>query len=97
MADPSSPKSEPEIDWNRARVMLRARISSLLGRSDPVTEDLTQEALVDLLRVVRREGWRGSDGLLTVIAQTGHAPNGFVPHARVEVDDDTITAHVDVA
>ena len=70
MADPSSPKSEPEIDWNRARVMLRARISSLLGRSDPATEDLTQEALVDLLRVVRREGWRGSDGLLTVIARS---------------------------
>lgn len=71
MADHPSPGAEPTIDWVQARALLRSRIARQLGTAhDPQIDDLTQEALIDLLRVVRRDGFRSLDGLATVIARS---------------------------
>lgn len=64
------PKRERDIDWSRTRVQIRDRIRAQLGPGDGSLDDLTQQALIELLRVVRREGAHHLDGLIVVVART---------------------------
>ena len=64
------PVSESEVDWESARAFLRRRLRDQLRGTDASTiEDLTQEALVRLLRALRREGARHLAGLMSEIAR----------------------------
>ena len=70
MAELPAPRREREIDWNRARSLLRARIRSQLGRCDETQlEDLAHEGLIILLRLARRDGVRNLDGLIVNVAR----------------------------
>src|SRR5262249_43586051 len=67
---PPSVRLEAEVDWTEARRFIQSVIRHQLGHADPARiEDLTQEALVHLLRALRREGARNLEGLMTVIAR----------------------------
>lgn len=62
---------EAQIDWEAARTRTMARIrAELPGWGRERIEDLAHEALIQLLRVVRREGIRNLDGLLGQVAKT---------------------------
>ena len=71
--NPPSSAGIPEntgIDWNAARRFLHERLSKALDRVDPTEiQDLTQEALLGLLRAVRREPPRNLEALMTTIAR----------------------------
>ena len=70
MAESSVPRREREIDWNRARSLLRTRIRSQLGRCDEMQlEDLAHEGLVILLRLARGQGFQNLDGLVVNVAR----------------------------
>jgi len=58
------------VDWAAARAFLRRRIGAALQSGDGATlDDLAQDALVRLLRAVRREGARNLPGLMAMIAR----------------------------
>lgn len=62
---------EAQIDWDAARSRTAARIrAELPGWGRERIEDLTHEALIQLLRVARREGIRNLDGLIGQLAKT---------------------------
>ncbi len=64
------PPAEQEIHWDRARAFARQRLSfELPGPAHGLLDDLTQECLVRLLRVVRRERVVNVEALLTVLAR----------------------------
>jgi hypothetical protein len=70
MAERSIPQREHEIDWNRTRSALRARIHAQLGRCDAAQlDDLAHEGLVVILRLTRRVGARNLDGLIAVVGR----------------------------
>jgi RNA polymerase sigma factor (sigma-70 family) len=71
MTDPDPmPSRDDAIDWDQARSFLRERISAQLRPLDgPTLDDLTQEALVRLLRAVRREEATSLNGLMHEIAR----------------------------
>ena len=70
MAEPSIPRHEHEIDWNRTRASLRVRIRAQLGRCEETElEDLAHEGLVVILRLARREGARNLDRLVSIVAR----------------------------
>lgn len=63
-------QGESEIQWDDARAFLRRRLATRLRGVDPgEIEDLTQEAMIRLLRAVRREGARSLEALMTTIAE----------------------------
>ena len=65
------PQHERDIDWGSASAQLRTRIRERLGRCDDATlQDLTQEALIHLVREVRHNGARSLTGLIVVIARS---------------------------
>lgn len=70
---PSAPPAAPaerDIHWDRAREFIRRRLSfELHGPSRELLDDLTQECLVRLLRVVRRERVENLEALLTLLAR----------------------------
>lgn len=70
MADSGPPIREGEIDWDATRSRLRGKIIAQLGKEDASVEDLTQQALIDILRLVRRDGARNLDGLVQVVARS---------------------------
>ncbi len=72
MSDSGSPgpKREQDIDWVRARARIRERLQQRLGRDDPALDDLTQQASIELLRVVRREGALTLEGLIAVVTRS---------------------------
>jgi DNA-directed RNA polymerase specialized sigma24 family protein len=72
MADPETPdpKREHHIDWDQTRRQIRDRIQAQVGQDDPAIDDLTQQALIELLRVVRRDGASRLPGLIAVVART---------------------------
>ena len=57
-----SPPTAPQdisIDWVHVRTLMRERIGAQLGMCDPgVLDDLTQEGVIQFLRLVRREATR---------------------------------------
>lgn len=60
----------PALDWSAAASMLRALLRQQQSRLTPdEVEDLTQEALIDLLRIARRESIDNLPGLLTTLAR----------------------------
>jgi RNA polymerase sigma factor (sigma-70 family) len=64
------PPPEDGLPWEYARKFLRERIAAQLRPLDePSLDDLTQEALVRLLRVVRREETSRLEGLMHEIAR----------------------------
>jgi DNA-directed RNA polymerase specialized sigma24 family protein len=66
----TAPRREREIDWNRARSLLRTRIRSQLGRCDETQlEDLAHEGLIILLRLARRDGVRNLEGLIVNVSR----------------------------
>lgn len=71
--DPSAPGAPPAgtpPDWPEAERYLAARLRRLLpGVQQADLEDLTQEALIDLLRTSRREAIRNSGALLNTLAR----------------------------
>ena len=72
MDTPTSPdaKRETDVRWDEAREFLRRVIRHRLARPDPDrVEDLTQEALIRLLRALRHEPARNLEGLMTEIAR----------------------------
>lgn len=72
MTTPITPDSrvETEVDWDDARRFIQRVIRHRVGHADPSTiDDLTQEALVRLLRALRHEGARNLEGLMTEIAR----------------------------
>jgi hypothetical protein len=67
---PAESKRETDVHWGEARAFLQRVIRHRLGHADPaLLEDLTQEALVRLLRALRHEGARNLEGLMTEIAR----------------------------
>lgn len=70
--DASRPPPEQLVDWEDARRRLRAAIRVQLGRVDPDDlDDLASEALIHLLRVLRRDGAvRNLPGLVKVVARS---------------------------
>lgn len=70
MADPGTPdpKREQDIDWAWVRTRIRERLSHRLGREDPALDDLTHQAAIELLRVVRRDGATSLEGLIAAVA-----------------------------
>jgi len=72
MADsPHDTRQDSEIDWLQARALMRERISLRLGPCDAaVLEDLTQEGIIQLLRLTRREAPRNLGGMVTVVARS---------------------------
>jgi RNA polymerase sigma factor (sigma-70 family) len=73
MADsfPDPPPPEPEVDWNAVRRTVRDAIRSQLGRAEPaLVEDLTQHALIGVLRALRREPARDLSALARTIARS---------------------------
>ena len=62
------PKREHDIDWAGARARIMQVLKSRLGPADASLDDLTQQASIHLLRVVRRDGALSLDGLISVIA-----------------------------
>ena len=72
MADtpPDDVSGNPDIDWNALRATVRRTIQSQLGRADQaLIEDLTQEALIGILRVLRREPARDLTSLARAVAR----------------------------
>lgn len=71
MPDPDSmPPRDDAIQWDDARRFMRERIAAQLQPLDgPLLDDLTQEALVRLLRAVRREEAMRPEGLMHEIAR----------------------------
>ena len=71
MTDPEVPDSisDQPIDWNATRTRLRERITFQLGREDTSLEDLTQQAVITILRLSRRQEIRNLDGLIQVVAR----------------------------
>jgi DNA-directed RNA polymerase specialized sigma24 family protein len=66
----TSPGTDPEIRWDEARRFLRGRLAyRVRGIPADELEDLTQEALIRLLRVVRREGVRNLEALMNHIVE----------------------------
>ena len=62
---------ELDIDWARARSELRSRIQTRLGSgSESEIEDLTQQALVDVLRMVRKQGLRDLQAVIVIVARS---------------------------
>jgi hypothetical protein len=72
MADlPTTSSADSTIDWVHARALMRERIGLQLGTSDPaVLDDLTQEGVIQLLRLARREPTRNLGGAVTVVARS---------------------------
>lgn len=67
---PTDTKREADVRWDEARAFLQRVIRHRLGHADAArVEDLTQEALVRLLRALRHEGARNLEGLMTEIAR----------------------------
>ncbi len=67
--DPMAP-AEPPFDWEEARRFLRERIAAQLRPLDGAAlDDLTQEALVRLLRAVRRQEATNPNGLMYEVAR----------------------------
>jgi DNA-directed RNA polymerase specialized sigma24 family protein len=65
-----TPGPEQMLDWEEARRFLRRRIATHLHSDErSILEDLTQVALVRLLRAIRREGVRDAGALMTEIAR----------------------------
>jgi RNA polymerase sigma factor (sigma-70 family) len=65
-----APPVEQDIHWDRARDFVRRRLSfELPAPAHGLLDDLTQECLVRLLRVVRRERVDNLEALLTVLAR----------------------------
>ena len=61
--------SPEEIDWIHVRARVRRRIAFRLGSCDAATlDDLTQEALVQLVRLSRSEPLRNPDAAATMVA-----------------------------
>ena len=76
------PGGEEEVRWEQAREFLRLRLSRSLDRADPETvQDLTQEALLRLLRTLRRERARNLEALMTEIARRTYVD--FIRRRRV--------------
>lgn len=72
------------VQWAEAREFLRRRLAASLDRVDPtVIEDLTQEALLRLLRALRREEVRNLEALMTEIARRTRID--FLRHRRVRM------------
>ncbi|HKQ59507.1 MAG TPA: sigma-70 family RNA polymerase sigma factor [Candidatus Eisenbacteria bacterium] len=72
MSTPAPPgaKQEADVHWDEARAFLKRVVRKHFGRPDETQiDELTQEALVLLLRAVRREGARNLEGLMTVIGR----------------------------
>ena len=68
---PTGRSTKRDIDWGSASAQLRTRIRDRLGRCDDATlQDLTQEALIHLVREVRHNGARSLTGLIVVIARS---------------------------
>ena len=69
-----SPPTAPQdisIDWVHVRTLMRERIGAQLGMCDPgVLDDLTQEGVIQFLRLTRRETPRNLGGVVTVVAKT---------------------------
>ena len=71
MAESSSPRRGPEIDWERSRTLLRAQIRAHLGRCEETQlGDLAHEGLVILLRLARREGGADLDRRVKTVARS---------------------------
>ena len=67
---PLTPPRDGGIPWDQARAFLRQRIAAQLRPLDgDALDDLTQEALVRLLRAVRREEATSLNGLMHEIAR----------------------------
>ena len=61
---------QTDIDWDRARILLRRSLASRAGAGDrDAVEDLVQEASVRLLRASRRGPVENLDALASTIAQ----------------------------
>ena len=74
---------ERDVVWPVVRDFLRSRISRHLGLSDAESlDDLVQESLVRLLRVLRRERARNLEALMTEIAKRTYVD--FVRRRRVQ-------------
>lgn len=71
MSDPTShPTTELDVDWHSVRRTIRGTIRGQLGSVEPVLiEDLTQQALIGVLRALRRETVRNVDSLASTIAR----------------------------
>jgi DNA-directed RNA polymerase specialized sigma24 family protein len=72
MADEGSddPSGNQDIDWNALRATVRGTVQAQLGHAErEVIEDLTQEAMVGILRVLRREPARDLTALARVVAR----------------------------
>src|SRR5262245_64525475 len=70
MTDPKVPEptASGPTDWAAVRGRLRSLICAKLGGEDASIEDLTQEALIEIVRIGRRESIRNLDGLMSVVA-----------------------------
>jgi RNA polymerase sigma factor (sigma-70 family) len=63
-------RRETEVDWEQARRFVRQCLSSRLRRGDDADiDDLCQDALVRLVRAIRREEVHNLEALMNVIAQ----------------------------
>jgi RNA polymerase sigma factor (sigma-70 family) len=77
---PLTDERENQIPWAEARTFLRECIATRHRPRDAATlEDLTQEALVRLLRVIRREEVANMNGLMYEIAR-----RTWIDHIRRE-------------
>lgn len=77
---PLTAERENQIPWTEARTFLRECIATRHRPRDAATlEDLTQEALVRLLRVIRREEVANMNGLMYEIAR-----RTWIDHIRRE-------------
>lgn len=66
----SLPVRPPGIDWERARAFMLGWLDAhYRGLAAPVREDLVQEALVRLLRALRREPANNLEAFMTTIVQ----------------------------
>jgi hypothetical protein len=80
---------DPQFDWAQARGFLSRRLARKLFREDHATlDDLTQEALVRVLRAARRETVLNLEGLMETIAERTVAD--FLRSRRIWQKDPTI-------
>ncbi|MBK6735578.1 MAG: sigma-70 family RNA polymerase sigma factor [bacterium] len=83
---------EPQVNWEQARGFLSRRLARKLFREDHATlDDLTQEALVRVLRAARRDTVHNLEGLMETIAE--RTVVDFLRSRRITRDGPTVDPH----
>jgi RNA polymerase sigma factor (sigma-70 family) len=92
-----SDSTESGLDWVAARAFLRVRLRrSLVAEDSAVIDELTQEAMVRLLRAVRRQEVRNLEALMNVIADRTRVDHIRAQRARMNVFQPMDSATADV-